>query len=100
MSKEAKQVVSSGDLYQDLGFPPEKAELLNIKTKLGIEIENYIETNNLKQDEAAKKMGISRPRLRKLINGSLELFTVDALIQMLAKIGKRTEVKVKKVRVS
>jgi len=90
-----KTVTSSGDVFKDLGFPPEVAEKLNIKSQLMLEVRRYIEKNKLTQERAAEIMGVKRTRISDATRGKIEKFTIDALIDMLSKAGKHFIVKVK-----
>jgi len=92
---KTKITKSSGDVFQDLGFSAVEAEKLNIKSDLMSKIERYIETNGLTQEEAAERMGVSRPRISDVVRGRIDKFTIDALIDMLARVGHHVTVKVK-----
>jgi predicted XRE-type DNA-binding protein len=80
---------SSGNVFRDLGFAPEEAEHLRVRADLMIKIEKVLKTRGLKQAEAAKIMGVTQPRVSDLLRGRLELFSSDALIDMLARLGVR-----------
>lgn len=93
MSK--KSIQSSGDIFQDLGYSPTEAEKLTIKAQLMVEIKKYIEKHKLTQEEAAERMGVTRPRISDVNRGKLDRFTIDALVDMLARVGKHCTMKVK-----
>ena len=78
---------SSGNVFRDLGFPPDKAEHLLVRTDLMIRLEKELGSRGLKQAQAAKLLGISQPRVSDLLRGRVELFSADALIDMLARLG-------------
>lgn len=82
-----KITASSGDIFKDVGFSPRESEKLNIKSKLMSKIESYIKDNGLTQEQAAKLMGVTRPRISNVIRGKFDKFTIDALVDMLAKAG-------------
>jgi transcriptional regulator with XRE-family HTH domain len=46
-------------------------------------------TRKLKQAQAAQVMGVSQSRVSDLLRGKLDLFSSDALIDMLARLGRR-----------
>jgi predicted XRE-type DNA-binding protein len=56
---------------------------------LMIRIEKEVRSRGLKQAEAAKVLGISQPRISDLLRSRIDLFSVDALIDMLARLGLR-----------
>ncbi|MBM4121312.1 MAG: helix-turn-helix domain-containing protein [Nitrospira sp.] len=43
----------------------------------------------VKQAEAAKVLGVTQPRISDLVRGRIDLFSVDSLIDMLARLGIR-----------
>jgi len=52
-----------------------------------IMVKQYIEKHSLTQTEAANIMGVDQPRINKLLQGNIELFTIDKLVQMLEHAG-------------
>jgi predicted XRE-type DNA-binding protein len=76
-------------VFRDLGFPEEEAEHLKVRADLLIQIQKVLEARGLKQGEAAKLLGVTQPRVSDLVRGRLDLFSVDILIDMLAKLGVR-----------
>ncbi len=83
---------SSGNVFRDLGFPPDKAEHLLVRADLMIRLEKELGSRGLKQAEAAKLLGITQPRVSDLLRGRVELFSADALIDMLARLGIKVRV--------
>ena len=83
----AKLTRSSGNVFRDLGFGPGEAEHLAIRSELMIKIEKLLKARGLTQSEAAKLMRVSQPRVSDLLRGRLNLFSTDALIDMLARLG-------------
>jgi len=52
-----------------------------------IRLEKELGSRGLKQAQAAKLLGISQPRVSDLLRGRVDLFSADALIDMLARLG-------------
>ena len=80
---------SSGNVFRDLGFPAGEAEHLRIRSDLMIQLQKLIESRGLKQAEAAKILRVTQPRVSELLRGRIDLFSTDALIDMLALFGVR-----------
>lgn len=93
-----KWVVSSDNVFEDLGFEREEAAVLKIKADLMIEIEKVMKAQRLTQSRAAQILGVSRPRLNRMLHGRFEGVTIDRLVQMLERTGKHVSVKVGKKR--
>ena len=80
---------SSGNVFKDLGFPEGEAEHLRVRADLLIQIQKALKARGLKQAEAAKVLGVTQPRVSDLARGRIDLFSVDGLIDMLARLGIR-----------
>jgi predicted XRE-type DNA-binding protein len=78
---------SSGNVFIDLGFPPEEAENLRIRSDLMCQVINVIESRGLTQRQAAKLFGVTQPRVSDLVCGRIDLFSIDMLVKMLASAG-------------
>ncbi|MDP2783335.1 MAG: XRE family transcriptional regulator [Sulfurimicrobium sp.] len=90
-----------GNVFADLGFEPEEAAALLAETKrivsekkaikeqLMSEIAEWIDHEHLKQAEAAQILGVTRPRVSDVIHKKSIKFTIDALVDMLARAGKQ-----------
>lgn len=61
--------------------------VLSLKSKLVMLISQAIESKGLSQEQAAKMMDVTQPRVSNLIGGRLSLFSVDMLLVMAMKIG-------------
>ncbi|TMB42872.1 MAG: XRE family transcriptional regulator [Deltaproteobacteria bacterium] len=84
-----KMTRSTGNVFRDLGFTPDEAEHLRIRSDLLIQLQKTISSQRLKQAEAAKLLGVTQPRVSDLMRGRIDLFSVDTLIDMLARLGIR-----------
>ena len=82
-----KSTRSSGNVFSDLGFPSEEAEYLKIRSSLMIHLRKTIEAKGMKQAEAAKLLGVTQPRISDLYKGKIHLFSIDTLVDMLARVG-------------
>ena len=85
---------STGNVFRDLGFRREEAEHLLIRADLMIQVQKMIASRRLKQNAAAKILRVTQPRVSDLLRGRIDLFSTDALIDMLARLGARVHVRV------
>ena len=83
---------STGNVFRDLGFPPDEAEHLRVRSDLLVQLQKAIKSQGLKQAVAAKLLDVTQPRVSDLMRGRLDLFSVDSLIDMLARVGVRVRV--------
>lgn len=89
---------STGNVFRDLGFRREEAEHLLIRADLMIEVQKLIASRRLKQKATAKILHVTQPRVSDLLRGRIDLFSTDALIDMLAHLGARVRVRVSSSR--
>ena len=78
---------STGNVFRDLGFSMEESEHLLVSADLLIQVQKAITSRRLKQFEAAKVLRVTQPRVSDLLRGRIDLFSTDALIDMLASLG-------------
>ena len=86
-AEDARLTPSSGNVFLDVGFPPEQAEHLVIRTDLMIALRRLIKERKLTQARAARLFGVTQPRVSDLVRGRIELFSIDTLVEMLARAG-------------
>ena len=84
------------NVFRDIGFGEVEAENLKLRSDLMIRIEKYVKQSDMTQAEAARELGITQPRLNQLLKGKIQLFSLDALVNMLANAGMRVTMSVKK----
>ena len=97
MANSAKITRSSGNVFEDLGFGPEEAEHLRIRSALMATLRKLIETKRLTQAQAATLFGVTQPRVSDLVRGKIDLFSIDTLVDMLARAGFQVELFVERV---
>lgn len=78
---------STGNVFLDLGFDEEEAAHLEVRSTLMFTIRKTIQDRGLTQAKAAKLFGVTQPRISDLVRGRIELFSIDSLVDMLARAG-------------
>jgi predicted XRE-type DNA-binding protein len=84
----------SSNIFEDLGFNTQEAAKLKIKAQLMCQISEWIKEKQLKQEDASHLLHVSRPRVSDIMRGKSGKFTIDALIDILARTGKHVTVHV------
>ncbi|MEI7210175.1 helix-turn-helix transcriptional regulator [Pectobacterium carotovorum] len=72
-------------------YDAEVASKMAMKMDLSIMITNLIKEKGWTQKEAAEKLGINQSRVSELKNAKIELFTIDAMFDMLDALGFRAK---------
>lgn len=83
----------SSNVFADLGLAD--AEKLKIKTGLVLEIRKAIRSRGLTQQEAAKRMGITQPKVSDMMRGDLTNLSERKLMDCLTRLGDDIEIKVR-----
>ena len=83
----------SGNVFADLGLAD--AEKLKIKTGLVIEIRKAMRNLGLTQQDAAKRMGITQPKVSDMMRGDFTNLSERKLMDCLTRLGYDIEIKVR-----
>jgi predicted XRE-type DNA-binding protein len=87
------------NVWDALADTPEEALNLTFRSDLMSSIEKMVDSWNVTQAEAAKRLGITRPRLNDLMRGKLSKFSLDALTTLAIRAGLKVQLSVKKAQV-
>lgn len=94
MDKTEKMTVSSGNVFEDLGFAPDEAAAMMARETLLIELEKELRKRGKKQQALADELGIPRTRISEVMHRKTEKFSVDKLVGLLHRAGRRVELHV------
>ena len=83
----------TANVYADLGLLD--ADKLKIKSGLVIEIRKAMRNLNLTQQEAAKRMGITQPKVSEMMRGDFSNLSERKLMDCLARLGYDIEISVR-----
>ncbi|EKD82786.1 MAG: transcriptional regulator, XRE family [uncultured bacterium] len=78
---------SSDNVFLDLGYSHEDAELLRLRADLMAEVRKWISENSLTQAEAADILQVSQSRISDLVRGKWEKFSLEMLIVLAMRSG-------------
>lgn len=73
---------------------PEQSESAKLRAALMTALKEHISRAHLSQSQAAKVFGVTQPRISDLTRGKVELFGLDALVNMATTAGLRVEMQV------
>jgi len=74
---------------------PEEAENMKLRSALMMDLKGHINRAGLSQSQAAKLFGVTQPRISDLMRGKINLFSLDALVNMAAAAGLRVEMRLR-----
>ena len=73
---------------------PAQAENMRLRSLLMMALRNHIDGQCMSQDQAAKLLGVTQPRVSDLMRGKVDLFSLDTLVNMLAAAGMQVQMQV------
>jgi len=82
MSKQ--QFTSVWDAIEDT---PAEAENMKLRSELMVALKHYIARSEMSQQQAAQLLGVTQPRVSDLMRGKINLFGLDALVNMATAAG-------------
>jgi predicted XRE-type DNA-binding protein len=88
-------VRGSDNVFEDLAFSKEEAANLKIRADLMIDLGEYIQARGWTQAQAAAFFDETQPRISNLLKGEISRFSIDKLINMLARAGIRVRLETK-----
>ena len=92
MSKE-QRFASVWDAIEDT---PQKAASMRARSELMMALQGWVKSSGHTQAEAARRFGITQPRMSDLVRGKISLFSLEALIDMATVAGLEPHVTIKK----
>ena len=74
---------------------PEEATTMTMRSNVMIAITDQVRTWKTTQAQAARRLGITQPRLNDLLNGKINKFSLDALMTLATRAGMRVKIDVR-----
>ena len=90
MSKAKVETYAS--VWDALADTPEQAANLRARAELMQQIAAAVKDKDWTQAEAAKRCGVTQPRINDLLRGKVSRFSLDALVNIATAIGRRVHV--------
>lgn len=74
-----------------------EAENMKLRSALMMALERHIRAKGWTQAEAARRLGVTQPRVSDLLRGKITLFALDTLVNMATAAGLHVEMRVLEV---
>jgi predicted XRE-type DNA-binding protein len=82
------------NVFDAIEDTPEEAENMKLRSVLMTSLKAQIKRAGLTQLQAAKLFGVTQPRVSDLMRGKINLFALDALVNMATAAGLHIEMRV------
>jgi predicted XRE-type DNA-binding protein len=76
-----------GSVWDALEDTPTEAENMKLRSRVMIAISEAVAAWDVTQTEAARRLGVTQPRLNDLLRGRIGKFSLDALVSLAARAG-------------
>lgn len=90
---DTRRIKGSGNVFLDLGFDPAEAKIMALRAEVMIRMEQHLKAQGWTQAEAAKRLGITQPRVSRLTKGRWQDFSLDMLLTLAARAGLEPELR-------
>jgi predicted XRE-type DNA-binding protein len=92
--KDVRITPSSGNVFVDLGFDEAEAHVMALRAELMLRLSQELKAKGWTQAQAAKRLGVTQPRVSKLNKGAWQDFSLDMLLTLAGRAGLHAELKV------
>jgi predicted XRE-type DNA-binding protein len=83
------------NVWDALELDAEEAAAMTMRSELMIAISDKVRDWNITQARAARRLGITQPRLNDLLHGKINKFSLDALFSLATRAGLTVKIDVR-----
>jgi predicted XRE-type DNA-binding protein len=87
-------IESYASVWDAIADTPEEAANLRVRSELMDKITEILEKHGWTQVEAARRCGVTQPRINDLLRGRISRFSLDALVNIASALGRRVHIEI------
>ena len=88
---DTRVIPGSGNIFVDLGFDDAEARVMALRVQLMVQLRDRLQEEGYTQVEAAKRLGVTQPRVSALLKGTWKDFSMDMLLTLATRAGLKPE---------
>jgi predicted XRE-type DNA-binding protein len=92
MTKGKTEPDTYASVWDALADTPEQAANLQARAELMQQIATVVAGSGWTQEEAARRCGVTQPRINDLLRGRVSRFSLDALVNIATALGRRVHI--------
>ncbi|SOE80770.1 Predicted DNA-binding protein, contains XRE-type HTH domain [Caballeronia arationis] len=92
MTKATTDPDTYASVWDALADTPEQAANLQARAELMQQIAAVVGDGGWTQEEAARRCGVTQPRINDLLRGRVSRFSLDALVNIATALGRRVHI--------
>ncbi len=81
-------------VWDAIGDTPEETESMKLRSVLMSALKEHLSRTDMSQVQAAELFGVTQPRVSDLVRGKINLFSLDALVNMATAAGLHLELRI------
>jgi predicted XRE-type DNA-binding protein len=90
-----KKARTFGNVWDALEDNPEDAATMTMRSNVMIAINDKVRRWDMTQAQAARRLGITQPRLNDLLHGKFNRFSLDTLLTLAMRAGLKVKIDVR-----
>ena len=90
---DTRVIPGSGNIFVDLGFDDAEARVMALRVQLMVQLRDRLQEEGYTQVEAAKRLGVTQPRVSALLKGTWKDFSMDMLLTLATRAGLKPELR-------
>jgi predicted XRE-type DNA-binding protein len=83
------------NVWDALEDSPEEAATMTMRSNVMIAIKGKVRSWNTMQAQAARRLGITQPRLNDLLHGKINKFSLDTLMTLATRAGLKIKIELR-----
>ena len=87
-----KRATSFANVWDAIEDRPEDAAVMTMRSNVMIAIKDKVDGWNTTQARAARRLGITQPRLNDLLQGKINKFSLDTLMALASRAGLKVKI--------
>lgn len=85
---------SFSSIWDAIEDTPEEALNMRLRSQLMMRVSRRVRAWEISQKEAAKRLGLTQPRLNDLLKGKIDKFSLDALVNLTTSADMHVELSI------
>jgi predicted XRE-type DNA-binding protein len=90
---DRRVIPGSGNIFVDLGFDEAEARVMALRVQLMMQLRERLQDKGYTQVEAARRLGVTQPRVSALLKGTWKDFSMDMLLTLATRAGLKPELR-------
>ena len=90
---DSRVIPGSDNIFVDLGLDEAEARVMALRVQLMVQLRERLQEDGYTQVEAAKRLGVTQPRVSALLKGTWKDFSLDMLLTLATRAGLKPELR-------